>query len=61
MFKKKQEKSERLSLTPDVLHQATLQAHYQLMVWNSDTAANPDLPYPIAMGGKNMTMSGFLS
>ena len=52
MFKKKQEQSERLPLTPDVLHQVTLRAHYQLMVWNSDTVANPDLPSPDGYGWK---------
>ena len=52
LFKKKQEQSERLPPTPDALRQATLRAHYQLMVWNSDTVANPELPSPDGYGWK---------
>ena len=46
LFKKKQAQSDRLPPTQAALHQAILRAHYQLMVWNSDRIANPELPSP---------------
>ena len=41
LFKKRQAESDRLPPTKAALHQAILQAHYQLMVWNNDRVPNP--------------------
>ena len=46
LFKKKQAQSDRLPPTQAALYQAILQAHYQMMVWNSDTITNPELLSP---------------
>ena len=51
LFKKKQEQSEQLPPIPDVLHQATLRTHHQLMVWNNDAVANSE-PSPDGYGWK---------
>lgn len=50
LFKTKQEQSERLPLIPDVVHQAILRAHHQLLLWNSATVANPEIPSPDGYG-----------
>jgi len=50
LFKRKQAQSDRLPPTPAALHQAILRAHYQLIVWNNDIVANPDLPSPDMYG-----------
>jgi hypothetical protein len=46
LFKKRQAQSERLPPTEDALHHAILRSHYQMMVWNNDKVANPELPSP---------------
>ena len=45
-FRKKQAQSERLPPTQGALCEAVLCAHYQVMVWNNDIVANPDIPSP---------------
>ena len=46
LFKKRQAQSERLPPTEDALHSAILRSHYQMIVWNNDKVANPELPSP---------------
>ena len=50
MFKKKQAHCEELPPTKSALIQAILRAHYQLIVWNNDIVANPELPSPLNFG-----------
>ena len=46
LFKKRQAQSERLPPTADALLSAILRSHYQMIVWNNDKVANPELPSP---------------
>ena len=46
LFKKRQAQSEILPPTEDALHSAILRSHYQMIVWNNDKVANPELPSP---------------
>lgn len=50
LFRKKQAQSERLPPTQAALREAIMRAHYQVMVWNSDTMPAPQLPSPQNFG-----------
>ena len=50
LFRKKQAQSEHLPPTLASLQQAVLRSHYQLLVWNNDKIANPNLPSPKEFG-----------
>ena len=59
LFRKKQAQSERLPPTQGALREAVLRAHYQVTVWNNDIVANPDIPSPETMVGRNTTTDGY--
>ena len=52
LFSKEQLQYSKLPPTRDALRQAILRAHYQCLVWNSDTTAKPSIPSPEQYGWK---------
>ena len=50
--KKTQAQSKRLPPTQAALQQSIMRAHFQALVWNLDTVAEPDLPPPEEFGWK---------
>ncbi len=50
LFCKNQAEGEKLPPTKGALHQATLRAHYQAMIWEADTVPMPNLPDPTDYG-----------
>ena len=50
LFSKKQLEGSKLPPTKAALNQAIQRAHFQALIWNSDTVACPQLPTPIGYG-----------